>query len=145
MFGKLALGGAALILGAAACSGGSDRDRAGGPPPATTLAEASPDAAAWPTAGRDLANSRAVPQARLTSDTIGQADNLWRTSLPDAGALSTAPLVVDGTVYLQGASGQVVALDLASGEVRWSSEATGFNIGPFGVAGDGDRGYGSAG
>ena len=141
MFGKLALGGAALILAATACSGGSHRDRAGGLTSATTVAETSPDAAAWPTAGRDLANSRAVPQARLTSDTIGQAADLWRTSLPDAGALSTAPLVVDGTVYLQGASGQVVALDLASGEVQWSSEATGFNIGPFGVAVDDDRVY----
>src|SRR4029450_7083452 len=107
MFGKLALGGPAPRLGAAACSGGSDRDPAGGLTSATTVTEASPDAAAWPTAGRDLANSRAVPQARLTSDTIGQAADLWRTSLPDAGALSTAPLVVDGTVYIQGASGQV--------------------------------------
>src|SRR5262245_4173858 len=114
MFGKLAGGGVVLVMVAAACSGGPKRDGADGLTSATTFAESSPDAAVWPTAGRDLANSRAVPQARLTSDTIGQAADLWRTPLPDAGALSTAPLVVDGTVYLQGATGQVVALDLTT-------------------------------
>jgi outer membrane protein assembly factor BamB len=41
-------------------------------------------------------------------------------------------------VYLQGGTGTVVAVDRKSGNVRWTSKATGFNIGPFGVAvGDG--------
>ncbi len=73
MIGKLALGGAVLALVTAACSGPGPRDGGGGLTSATTVREAGPDAAAWPTAGRDLANSRAVPRARLASDTIGQA------------------------------------------------------------------------
>jgi outer membrane protein assembly factor BamB len=141
MVGKLTLGGAVLALVAAACSGGLTS--------ATTAAEADPSTETWPTAGRDLANSagrdlansRALPTARLTADTIGQAAELWRAPLPDAGALSTVPLVVDGTVYLQGATGQVVALDLASGALEWASEPSGFNIGPFGVAVDDERVY----
>jgi glucose dehydrogenase len=99
------------------------------------------EAADWPTAGRDLANTRAVPGARLSRDTIGDATELWRAPLPDAGALTTVPPVVDGTVYVQGATGQVVAVDLASGEVEWASEPSGGNIGPFGVAVDGERAY----
>jgi outer membrane protein assembly factor BamB len=141
MVWKLVLGGAALTVAFAACSGGTERDGDGGLTSATTLEETGPNAAAWPTPGRDLANSRAVPGARLASDTIGQAAELWRTPLPDAGALSTVPLVVDGTVYVQGGTGQVVAVDLASGGIEWASEPSGGNIGPFGVAVDGERVY----
>jgi len=135
MVGKLALGGVALALAATACSGGAepDQDGPGRPAPAPVTG--------WPTAGGDLANTRAIPGARLSRDTIGDATELWRAPLPDAGALTTVPLVVDGTVYVQGGTGQVVAVDLASGAVEWASEPSGGNIGPFGVAVDGDRVY----
>ena len=43
-------------------------------------------------------------------------------------------MVVDGTVYVQGGSGVVVAIDADTGATRWTSAASGFNIGPFGVA-----------
>jgi outer membrane protein assembly factor BamB len=114
----------------------------------TTLAEGGDEDAGagsgreWPTAGRDLDNSRAVVDSRLTTTTVGSLTELWRAPLAGTGPLSTAPLVVDGTVFLQGASGQVVALDLESGEVVWAAEPTGFNIGPYGVAVDGERVYG---
>src|ERR687891_505663 len=81
----------------------------------------------------------------------GHCPESWRSTalasspggaaLPDAGALSTVPIVLDDTVYVAGASGQVVAVDLATGEQIWASEPTGFNIGPFGVAVDTDRVY----
>ena len=126
---------------AAGCSGGDAEGGAGLAATTTTLARHAPETMSWPTAGGDLANARAVPGARLATATIDRVTELWRAPLPDAGALSTTPLVVDGTVYVQGASGQVVAIDAASGEVVWSSEPTGANIGPFGVAVDDDRVY----
>lgn len=96
----------------------------------------------WPTAGRDLRNTRAVPDATITTRTVGRVAERWRTPLAGFGSLSTVPIVVDDTVYLAGGSGQVGALDVATGEVRWTSEATGFNIGPYGVAVDDARVYG---
>ena len=139
---------------AAGCSGDGAADRGRGMvagTTTTTLADADTDAdgdeaagtrGEWPTAGRDLDNSRAVLDSRVTAATVGGLTELWRAPLDGAGALSTAPVVVDGTVFLQGASGQVVALDLASGDVVWAAEPTGFNIGPYGVAVDDERVYG---
>ena len=135
----LGTAGAGVALVAAACSSGS-ADAGHGMVTETTVATASA-ASSWPTAGRDLANTRAAPGSRLTTATIADAVELWRTPLPDVGALSTAPLVVDGTVYLQGATGQVAALDVTTGDVVWASEPTGYNIGPFGVAVDEERVY----
>ena len=126
---------AVLVLG---CTDGDDDAT---PAPEDAPADATAAPREWPTAGLDLANSRAVVGGDLRTDTVDGLQERWRTDLESLGALSTVPLVRGGTVYLQGASGQVAALDLASGEEHWRSEATGFNIGPFGVAVDDDRVY----
>jgi len=130
--------GVALVVGA--CSGADDPD-----PDAHGLASVTtvpaPEAVSWPTAGRDLRNTRSAAGSRLSSETIAEVTDLWRAPLPGVGTLSTAPVAVDGAVYLQGSSGQVVALEVATGDTVWTSEATGFNIGPFGVAVDDDRVY----
>ena len=129
----------AAALAIAACSSGGSGDREAAT--ARSTSDAQRPTGEWPTAGHDLANSRAVPDARISSASIGDVVPLWRAELPDAGALSTVPIVPDDTVYVAGASGQVVAVDLATGEQIWTSEPTGFNIGPFGVAVDTDRVY----
>jgi glucose dehydrogenase len=91
----------------------------------------------WPTAGQDYLNTRASASSTITTENVDQLEEGWRAELAAAGSLSTVPLVLGDTIYLQGGSGQVVALDRASGEVDWEA-AGGFNIGPFGVAvGDG--------
>jgi outer membrane protein assembly factor BamB len=138
--------GLALVAVVAGCSAGDDGDASGASPgmaSGRTSDTTAPDGdpGSWPTAGLDLANSRAALGSRLTTETIDGVDELWRTPLPEAAGLSTAPLVVDGTVYAQGASGQVVAVDLATGDLTWTSEPTGYNIGPYGVAVDGERVY----
>jgi len=97
---------------------------------------------AWPTAGRDLRNSRAAPASAITSATVDTVTERWRVPLEGFGSLSTVPIVVDGIVYVAGGSGRVAALDVATGATRWISDATGFSIGPFGVAVDEVRVYG---
>jgi outer membrane protein assembly factor BamB len=143
-----------LVLGvlAAACS----TDDGGQVAPASSLVattssaapSTTPSSSDWPTAGRDLANSRAVTDARIRTSTIGAVERRWRTELDGAGGLSTVPIVVDGLVYVGSSTGRVFALDERTGALRWASEPTGFNIGPFGVAIDDDHVYaldGSAG
>lgn len=95
----------------------------------------------WATAGGDLGNHRAATGSAITAATVGRLAPVWEAALPAVGSLSTVPVVVDGVVYLQGGTGQVVALDESTGEVRWTSEPSGFNIGPFGVAVDDERVY----
>src|SRR5688572_11480178 len=111
-------------LGATACT--SDD---GGPQASTTTVDLGPAPASWPTAGADLANSRSVQGGELRSDTIDGLRAHWRTEIDTLQGLSTVPIVVDGTVFVAGASGQVAALDATTGDTEWLSTPSGFNIG----------------
>jgi outer membrane protein assembly factor BamB len=93
----------------------------------------------WVTPGADLFNTRTAVGSSIDSTNVAELAVAWRRPLPDVGGLSTVPLVVADVVYVQGSSGQVVALARETGAVLWASEPTGFNIGPFGVAVDDDR------
>ena len=99
----------------------------------------------WPTAGQDYFNTRTAASSAITSENVSSLEEAWRAELPDAGALSTVPLVVGDTVYLQGGTGSVVALARESGDVVWDTGPGGFNIGPFGVAVGEERVYALAG
>ena len=145
----------ALALVAAACSADTSRDAApregsavasttGGPttteapPPPGTPDELVQHAADWPTAGQDLLNTRAAAASGITADNVDELEETWRAGLEGAGALTTTPLVLGDTAYLQAGFGSVFAIDRETGDQRWASEPRGLNIGPFGVAvGDG--------
>ena len=119
------------LLGASAPAAPTPGSAPAGPPGSAAPA---PAPAGWPAPGQNLDNARAAVGSRITAENVATLQTAFSTDLPGASALSTAPLVVDGTVYLQGATGAVVAVDAASGAIRWSSPTTGFDIGPFGVA-----------
>ncbi|MBL8776876.1 MAG: PQQ-binding-like beta-propeller repeat protein [Acidimicrobiales bacterium] len=107
-------------------------------PPAGTPAELVEHAADWPTAGQDLLNTRAAAASGITAESVDQLEETWRAGLEGAGALTTTPIIQGDTAYLQAGFGSVFAIDRATGDQRWASEARGLNIGPFGVAvGDG--------
>lgn len=134
MWGRAAVVGVALVGAAVACADDS------GPAPETPppASSAPPVAADWPTAGQDLRNSRAAVGSTISAANVERLEETWRAELPESIALTTTPLVVGDEVLLQGGNGQIVSLDRSTGDRRWAGEATGFNIGPFGVAaGDG--------
>ncbi|MFN8025376.1 MAG: PQQ-binding-like beta-propeller repeat protein [Acidimicrobiia bacterium] len=86
----------------------------------------------WAMPGHDLDNTRAATGSSIDASNVAQLQVAWKAPL--GGTLSTAPLVVGDTVYVQDSSGQVTAVDRTTGAQKWHSESTGFNIGPFGVA-----------
>jgi outer membrane protein assembly factor BamB len=103
-------------------------------------------AAGWPLPGQSYANARAaIGSSTITSANVSQLKVAFAASPPGLGALSTAPVVVGDTLFAEGGSGVVVALDRNTGHTKWTSAATGFNIGPFGVAVTGDRVFADAG
>ena len=81
--------------------------------------------------GHDYDNTRRASSS-IDATNIRELEVAWRHDL--GGALSTVPLIVGDTVYVQDGSGAISALDRDTGVARWESEGTGFNIGPFGVA-----------
>jgi outer membrane protein assembly factor BamB len=129
---------ASLML-ATSCSGDDGSSDSGGSSDDVTSAPAASDA--WPTAGADFNNSRADPGFPLNASNVEDLDIAWTAELEGAAALSTVPIISDGVVYTGTGSGYVFATDLDTGEEIWKSEATGFNIGPFGVAVDDERVY----
>ena len=118
--------GASVGIGARASVPSTSRTAGTGPQPTASIA--------WPAPGQNLDNSRAAVGSRITSANVDRLQEAFAVEAPGAATLSTAAVVVDGTVYVQGGSGVVVAIDADTGTTRWSSPPTGFNIGPFGVA-----------
>jgi outer membrane protein assembly factor BamB len=132
---------AAMAVLGAACTSGS-----GGASSATTStvppgapAEVAASAGDWVLPGHDYDNSRAAVST-IDAANVRSLAKAWSHEV--SGSLSTVPLIVGDTVYVQDGSGRISALDRATGETRWGSEPYGLNIGPFGVAVADGRVYG---
>jgi outer membrane protein assembly factor BamB len=127
---------AALLL--AACSGDSGSPDESTPSPAAPVPpEVERYAADWPLPGRDYDNSRAQPDATITAANVAGLEPVWQVPLPGSGAFgnaSSTPVILDGTVYAQDLQSNVRAVDLETGEVRWTREYQNFQIGPNGPA-----------
>lgn len=131
--------GAALVVAstgllAAACTGDGGSES---PTPTNAVAAGAPTEVAanpddWVLPGADYDNSRTAGASAIDSGTVRRLELAWRR--PMEGSLSTVPIVAGDTVYVQDGRGVVAALDRATGEARWQSEPSGFNIGPFGAA-----------
>src|SRR5207253_1727699 len=71
---------------------------------APTPAPSSTPPSDWPQPDFDDANTRAVTNNKISSSNIGQLGVLWTfavSGVGKSGALATAPVVQNGTVYLQ--------------------------------------------
>jgi glucose dehydrogenase len=99
----------------------------------------------WAAPGQNLANTRAAIGSTITSKNVSGLQVAFTATPAGLGALSTAPLVIGDTVYVEGGSGVVAAIARDTGTTRWHSPATGTNIGPFGVAVAGERVFADAG
>jgi outer membrane protein assembly factor BamB len=129
----------AFVTGA--CGGGDDDGAdATATASSTSTARPVPDGAPaeyaryptdWVLPGRDYGNSRATHDSTITSENVEDLDVAWEARLD--GALSTVPLIVGDTIYVQDGSGRITALDL-DGKPRWATEPYGTMIGPYGVA-----------
>ena len=61
--------------------------------------------------------------AGLSADDVPDLELLWAFGFPDAAEVRTKPTVVGDAVVVGGPFGEVLALDAATGCVRWSFEA----------------------
>src|SRR5690606_3511209 len=122
----LALGAAVILSGAAvvpAQAQGAD-ERADDHPLGATEATG----ADMPTIGGNLGSQRYSSLDDVDERSLDQLAPVWRTHVSavapasgDAGQ-QTAPIVVDGVMYLDTPSGGVIALDGATGEALWKWE-----------------------
>src|SRR5262249_3236739 len=82
---------------------------------------------------------RDADDSLISAQNVNQLCRAWTfqvSGLSLNGALATAPIVVDGTVYLQDLKSNVYALDLQSGALKWEHLYKADTFGPDGVAVD---------
>jgi len=151
---RAALGVAVLVaagLLVAACGGSGSATTAGCAlrtgAAATNAAASTADAgsASWPYSNADLANTRDARGSTISSANVSRLTQAWTFKLTGTaakgirpyGALSAAPIVRGGVVYLQDLDSNVYALALATGRLEWEyrcNQPEQSGPGPNGVA-----------
>lgn len=79
----------------------------------------------WGMAAKDYANTRYSELDQINASNVSQLQVAWMFSLGPARGQEAAPLAIDGVVYVVAPyagpnPNQVFALDLASGDLKWS-------------------------
>src|SRR5579859_2210126 len=105
--------------------------RPSGPAAVTTGSARTPAAPGWTLPGADRQNTRDVASAINSSD-VSALGVAWAVPVRSFG-YSATPVVVNGVVYTQDLSSNVMAIDLATGKVLWTHDYNSPNGGPDGV------------
>jgi outer membrane protein assembly factor BamB len=140
---RLALLLCGLVLLLAGCGGGNDESSADVPDGAPS--EASSSADEWPAPNQDLANRR-VASSDIDSGNVEELGVAWTIPITGGGTFgnyASTPIVADGVVYTQDLTSNVKAIDLESGEVKWSKDYDSPSVGPNGVTIGYDKIYGA--
>jgi quinoprotein glucose dehydrogenase len=91
----------------------------------TTLGQGNGGTIEWPTYGADLGNSRYLPIDQINAANFRTLQVAWRFKTDNLGPrpeylFEVTPLMVNGTIYsTAGTRRAVVALDAATGEMKW--------------------------
>ncbi len=120
--------------------GGNDSGVPDGAP-----SEVSSFAEEWPAPNQDLGNRR-VATSEIDSGNVNELGVAWTVPIEGGGTFgnyASTPIIADGVVYTQDLTSNVKAIDLESGDVKWSREYNSPNVGPNGVALGYDKIYGA--
>jgi outer membrane protein assembly factor BamB len=113
--------------------------------PNAAASKADPASRSWPYPNADLANTRDAPGSTISSANVSKLAQAWTVKLTGAavkgvypyGALTAAPIVRGGVVYLQDLDSNVYAIALATGKLQWEyqcNQPEKSGPGPNGVA-----------
>ncbi|MBZ5527630.1 MAG: PQQ-dependent dehydrogenase, methanol/ethanol family [Acidobacteriia bacterium] len=83
------------------------------------IAQADQEPGNWMSQGRTYSEQRFSPLKQINEKNIGELGLAWSYDLDTHRGQEATPLVVDGTMYFSTAWSKVVALDAASGKLRW--------------------------
>jgi outer membrane protein assembly factor BamB len=128
---------AATSLGA--CGGGDNGVPDGAPKEASDFKDE------WPAPNGDLFNRR-VATSEIDSGNVEQLGVAWTIPIEGGGTFgnyASTPIVADGVVYTQDLTSNVKAIDLETGEIKWSKDYDSATVGPNGVTIGYDKIYGA--
>jgi alcohol dehydrogenase (cytochrome c) len=108
----------AILL--SACGGGGGTAGGGKTfPDAAALVKAPNDAANWVLPGQNYMGNRLTPLTQINASNVSQLRKAWITPLADDGEQEAAPIIWNGVMYISTAHDHVLALDAATGAVKW--------------------------
>jgi quinohemoprotein ethanol dehydrogenase len=84
------------------------------------IADARNDPDNWLAHGRDYAEQRFSPLAKITATNVGELGLAWYWDTGSRRGLQSTPIVVDGVMFNTGSWSTVFAHDARSGELLWS-------------------------
>ena len=87
---------------------------------AERLANAASEPANWMTHGGTYAEQRYANLEQISADNVGKLGLAWSYELDSNRGQEATPLVVDGVMYTTAAWSKVIALDAATGAVKWT-------------------------
>jgi glucose dehydrogenase len=112
-------------------------------------AEVSQNAKDWPLPGRDYANTRATKDSSINASNVNTLGVAWVHNVPSGqatfGSISTTPVIIGNTVYVQDMGNNAMALDLATGQQKWQTVYNLTNVGPNGISVGYGKVFGSSG
>jgi quinoprotein glucose dehydrogenase len=73
----------------------------------------------WPVYGGSNASDRYSPLNEITTANVERLEEAWRYDTDETGGFQVNPIVVHGVMYSPTPSHRVVALDAATGQVKW--------------------------
>jgi outer membrane protein assembly factor BamB len=123
---------ACLALVLSSCGGGSKSGVPKGAP-----SELSSFSDQWPAPNQDLANRRVATGSKIDSGNVSQLGVAWTVPIKAGGAFgnyASTPIVADGIAYSQDLTSNVKAIDIKTGQVKWTRNYNAIDEGPNGVA-----------
>jgi len=88
-------------------------------PEANALINADTDNNDWILPGKDYANNPYTGLAQITAKNVRSLAKAWSTQIADNGQQETSPIVWHGTMFLSTPHESVLALDAATGRLKW--------------------------
>ena len=110
---------ALAAAGLAACGTQSGDDTKAAVEPWLAQLSDNSDGDDWPAFGRTYGEQHYSPLTEINTDTVGQLGLAWFVDLPP-GNPATGPIEVDGTIYLATGYSVIRAIDVETGNVKWT-------------------------
>jgi len=80
----------------------------------------------FPTVGGNLANQRYSALTQITPGNLSKLGGAWMVHVnggSPVGSMEAAPIVVNGVMYVPNDAGSILAIDAATGAIKWKAQA----------------------
>jgi outer membrane protein assembly factor BamB len=124
---------ACFTVALAACGGGGNKSGV----PSGAPKELSSFSDEWPAPNQDLGNRRVATSSKIDSGNVDQLGVAWTIPITGGGTFgnyASTPIIADGVAYTQDLTSNVKAIDVKTGQVKWSKNYGMTDVGPNGVA-----------